>query len=685
MSCLARNDEEPEIAIYDEPVVCRAKASLPAKFLYIKHCGVKSKRGLGVFAKKEIPRRTLFGPLEGQIVDDDGNRNVDVFHFLVDVDGTFRRVDTSSEFLSNWMMFVKPAESMDEQNLVLQQQGKNLYFCSIRTIKPKEELRVWYGNNYAKSRSIIADRIMCGKKARSSSGNGYSLDPNPSQQPFNLNEFCKRWPCSHCSMVFDSATKLNFHTLTHAADDIEINEQILLQNEEAGFSTAASQFLDLPGSSTDLQGPDALAGPSKRDEKTFQCPICEEIFARVALLKDHVHSHAANGIYTCPTCEKQFSTYKLIRNHIRIYHGERKFFCTTCFKKFPTRDKLKSHKMSHTGVKPFLCSNCGKQFRRRDKLGEHQKRIHQDDGSSPKKPKKARPRKPLVKQVKDGEVVKNGVERLFNCDLCLTAFKRRGMLVNHLATRHPDIVIESVPELKQPIVKMWKDYFCSYCEKVYKSASKRKSHVLKHHPGKEVPCGDRESTSPTVKTTHSGNLSEECGSYTTVPQKCSWCHRQYATRAKLLQHQRQKHLDLMPKSLKEPKKPTQISDTGLLLKEDRQAGQDSSYAEEEVLILENPLEENLSEYESHLGEKLVGEREFIIDAPTLRKVLRDDAISTDCSAETLTDLNQILDTRPDQYFRIVQTSNGISYARPIEVWDPCQPLSPEAPDASLLS
>lgn len=51
----------------------------------------------------------------------------------------------------------------------------------------------------------------------------------------------------------------------------------------------------------------------------------------------------------------------------------------------------------------------------------------------------------------------------------------------------------------------------------------------------------------------------------------------------------------------------------------------------------------------------------------------------DCSPETLAELGQIIENRPDQYFRVYQTSTGITFARPVEVWDPlstCQTLSP---------
>lgn len=71
----------------------------------------------------------------------------------------------------------------------------------------------------------------------------------------------------------------------------------------------------------------------------------------------------------------------------------------------------------------------------------------------------------------------------FKCHPCKLGFKRRGMLVNHLARRHPDVARSSVPELQLPIFRAARDYYCQHCHKVYKSSSKRKAHILKNHPG----------------------------------------------------------------------------------------------------------------------------------------------------------------------------------------------------------
>ena len=55
---------------------------------------------------------------------------------------------------------------------------------------------------------------------------------------------------------------------------------------------------------------------------------------------------------------------------------------------------------------------------------------------------------------------------VYKCHQCLVGFKRRGMLVNHLAKRHPDVSPDSVPELNLPILRQTRDYYCQYCEKV---------------------------------------------------------------------------------------------------------------------------------------------------------------------------------------------------------------------------
>lgn len=131
---------------------------------------------------------------------------------------------------------------------------------------------------------------------------------------------------------------------------------------------------------------------------------------------------------------------------------------------------------------------------------------------------------------------------IYKCHHCLLGFKRRGMLINHMAKRHPKISIDTVPELNLPILKPQRFFYCVYCEKVYKSSSKRKSHILKYHPGEDLPQSARSKMSMSNDGENQNlSYSEVIGSVTLSPQRCLWCHKQYATRTRLLLHQRKSH------------------------------------------------------------------------------------------------------------------------------------------------
>lgn len=135
------------------------------------------------------------------------------------------------------------------------------------------------------------------------------------------------------------------------------------------------------------------------------------------------------------------------------------------------------------------------------------------------------------------------------------------MLVNHLAKRHPDIRPDSVPELNLPILQTTRDYYCQYCDKVYKSSSKRKAHILKNHPGAALPMSNRKQGSlQEVSGLPNPTFSQTVGSITTSPQSCKWCHKQYASKAKLLQHQRKKHADQMINEIPQTKDDKQPDD-----------------------------------------------------------------------------------------------------------------------------
>lgn len=71
---------------------------------------------------------------------------------------------------SNWMRFVNPARSSAEQNLVACQNGRDVYFYTLRPLEPDQELLVWYSPEFAQR--------LCGEQSK----NKYSNADEPESE-----------------------------------------------------------------------------------------------------------------------------------------------------------------------------------------------------------------------------------------------------------------------------------------------------------------------------------------------------------------------------------------------------------------------------------------------------------------------------------------------------------------------
>lgn len=353
--------------------------------------------------------------------------------------------------------------------------------------------------------------------------------------------------CKFCPKSFTTTERLQRHSLVHEPDELKPNE----------CSHCSKRF----------SNPSALASHIKihlYGSNLFQCLCCQERFKYIPEFNQHVKTHMIDGFYTCKFCNKKYKEYVLIRKHVRSFHPANRIPCSVCEKNFPTLNKLRCHMLTHSDKKEWLCSKCGKQFKRKDKLQEHIKKIHvnivpdEDDeeedgggggGADVFVKNEFVSDNKNIEEIEDKKnkfspkVQPSDYQRfIYKCHDCLLGFKRRGMLVNHLAKRHPNIPIDSVPELNLPILKAQKFYYCQYCNKVYRSSAKRKGHILKYHPGLDLPMSSRQKGGvPEIPGYPNPTFSQTVSTITTHPQSCDWCHKQYASRAKLAQHQRKKH------------------------------------------------------------------------------------------------------------------------------------------------
>ncbi|CAH1797479.1 unnamed protein product [Owenia fusiformis] len=340
----------------------------------------------------------------------------------------------------------------------------------------------------------------------------------------------KPFSCLKCTKSFNSNERLIKHQGCHVSDEAKP-----LQCEHC-----KKRFVNNSALSCHLK--------THSNKKYYECPLCYEGFDTNALMRSHgeaVHC-MPDGSYYCQECPKSFRMFDLIKKHARVFHPRKQYACPECQKLFPRTDKLRLHMLRHSNHREFMCDLCGRQFKRKDKLKEHVARLHVNGALLP--PKIAVGDKAFQKKKFEPQVLPSEFERfVYKCHTCLLGFKRRGMLVNHMAKRHPDTKLETVPELNLPILKAQKDFFCQYCEKVYKSSSKRKAHIIKNHPGAELPLmGRTRKEDETEDGVSNRTFSQTVGSVTTVPHPCELCHKQYASRAKLNQHQRMHHMGNAP-------------------------------------------------------------------------------------------------------------------------------------------
>ncbi|XP_005111368.1 uncharacterized protein LOC101847918 isoform X2 [Aplysia californica] len=154
----------------DNTLPSRAVLSLP-KVLSLKRvrigdpCDLESRKG--VFAKKAIKLRTMFGPMEAESCSEKARLPAcSLEYVIVKSTGEMKHLDTSDEGKCNWMMFVRPATTYQQQNLAAFLKDDCVYFVTIKMVPAGTELRVWYAAAYAKAigkRMLLPD-ISCRKR-----------------------------------------------------------------------------------------------------------------------------------------------------------------------------------------------------------------------------------------------------------------------------------------------------------------------------------------------------------------------------------------------------------------------------------------------------------------------------------------------------------------------------------------
>ncbi|XP_039352570.1 PR domain zinc finger protein 10 isoform X6 [Mauremys reevesii] len=521
--------------IPNRPVLTRARASLPLVLYIDRFLG-------GVFSKRRIPKRTQFGPVEGPLV-----RQMELkdcyIHLKVSLEKGDRKdrdlqedlwFELSSEALCNWMMFVRPAQNHLEQNLVAYQYGHHIYYTTIKNVEPKQELKVWYAASYAE---FVNQKIH---------------DISEEERKV-LRDQEKNWPCYECNRRFMSSEQLQQHLNSH-------DEKLDFFSRARGRGRGRGKRRFGPG-----RRPGRPPKFMRLEVTSENGEKCEEGTQDLLNFSskgqfDEAGQATLNGLeqqeQTPVPPETQSALDQQPEGH-------------------PMQLQQQQHDENPVPMQSTMTADDmrrAKRIRRKDKLREHMQRMHNPEREAKKADRISRSKtfKPRIAST-DYESF------MFKCRLCMMGFRRRGMLVNHLSKRHPDMKIEEVPELTLPIIKPNRDYFCQYCDKVYKSASKRKAHILKNHPGAELPPSIRKlrPAGPGEPDPMLSTHTQLTGTIATPPVCCPHCSKQYSSKTKMVQHIRKKHPEFaqLPNTIHTPLAAAVISSTPAVLTTDSTTGE----------------------------------------------------------------------------------------------------------------
>ena len=77
-----------------------------------------------------------------------------IFQVRDDFGKLLHLIDGRNAFQSNWLRYVKCAQSLAEQNIKAVQYDNSIYYMASRDISIGDELLTWYGENSAKKMKL---------------------------------------------------------------------------------------------------------------------------------------------------------------------------------------------------------------------------------------------------------------------------------------------------------------------------------------------------------------------------------------------------------------------------------------------------------------------------------------------------------------------------------------------------
>ncbi|XP_071511242.1 uncharacterized protein [Diadema antillarum] len=515
------------------------------------YCGEEKENISGVKAKKQIEKGVLFGPYEGDLLDEENGSTKESTWELCLTGKVFLYVDGKGKNHSSALAHIRCARNMEEQNLEAVQVLGDIYFRVTKVIEPGMELMVFYSEEYS-------DLV------------GFKTELNDLHCSEGKDNFC----CDQCEEELPTAKRMMRHIkFDHEPERVKELCPVVtwrLKGKEKFLKRALeSEVAKDGGSKADTtKTTQNDVPPVPTEPKRFACRVCGKRFDLEGRLKAHSMFHEFAKEYTCSICgEKQRNTFMLTR-HIAT-HGERGHKCPKCDKSYKTQGALYRHERDIHGIpvrRNHACRFCSVCFVKKRECVEHEM-THKEFMSNYKGKEKAKPRekrvsKRVLEQREDRGGGKTGLaeEQL---DLTVNHTELTAdhieLIENHDEMSHtlPEAQCgqslrtkkKGVPDEPKDMLGKTADYYtkprpykCRYCPKRYMESSTALEHEKEIHKGIGTFMCDH---CPRVFVSEAKFLEHAKNHEQNRMYRCSLCPRTFASENALNNHQGE-HTGLKP-------------------------------------------------------------------------------------------------------------------------------------------